>query len=91
VDVFLGTAKSPVVIDSVYNGEWYDARLEQPGWAKSGFVPSPDGGWTSVTVLDTSCFNPILTPISFPGIGVDFVNSPVNVSNGCVFEVAEPP
>jgi len=43
----------PVVSDSVYDGEVYDARLEEPGWDRSGFqnigwraaesVPGPKG------------------------------------------------
>jgi alpha-L-rhamnosidase len=35
-------AESPVVMDLVYDGEHYDARLEQPGWCKPGF---DDSGW----------------------------------------------
>ncbi len=36
------TAKSPIVMDLVYDGEHYDARLEQPGWCSPGF---DDSGW----------------------------------------------
>ena len=36
------TADGPVVSNSVYNGETYDARLEEPGWALPGF---DDGSW----------------------------------------------
>jgi alpha-L-rhamnosidase len=32
----------PVVKDSVYNGETYDARQETPGWDRSGY---DDGAW----------------------------------------------
>jgi alpha-L-rhamnosidase len=32
----------PVVSDSIYNGELYDARLETPGWDLPGF---DDSGW----------------------------------------------
>ncbi len=28
---------SPIVADSIYNGEFYDARLEQPGWDQPHF------------------------------------------------------
>src|SRR2546429_9180061 len=34
----------------IYNGETYDARLEQPGWNEAGF---DDKNWKSVTVLPT--------------------------------------
>ena len=36
------TAAGPVVSDSVYNGDVYDARLEKPGWDRPGFN---DSGW----------------------------------------------
>ncbi|MBC7364572.1 MAG: family 78 glycoside hydrolase catalytic domain, partial [Candidatus Aminicenantes bacterium] len=31
------TASGPILEDSVYHGETYDARLEQPGWDRPGF------------------------------------------------------
>lgn len=33
---------SPVIFNSIYTGEHYDARKEQPGWDKAGF---DDSGW----------------------------------------------
>lgn len=30
-------SKSPILMDMVYYGEHYDARLEQPGWCTAGF------------------------------------------------------
>ena len=63
-----GTAAGPVVSASIYDGETYDARLEQPGWSTPQFVPTTP--WTAVAVA--SCgFDPVLSPHSFPGIGVD--------------------
>ncbi len=38
----------PVVEDSVYNGETYDARLEMPGWDEPGFA---DKGWTKAAAV----------------------------------------
>lgn len=38
-------SKSPIVMDMVYYGEHYDARLEQPGWCSPGF---DDSGWQPV-------------------------------------------
>ncbi len=35
-------SKSPILMDMVYYGEHYDARLEQPGWCNAGF---DDSGW----------------------------------------------
>jgi alpha-L-rhamnosidase len=39
-------SKSPVVMNQVYDGEFYDARLEQTGWCSSGFN---DSGWVKVS------------------------------------------
>lgn len=41
------TALSPVVFNSIYTGEHYDARLEQPGWNKPGFN---DTTWKDVLI-----------------------------------------
>jgi hypothetical protein len=38
---------SPIVFNSMYGGEDYDARLEQPGWDKPGF---DDSQWLPVVV-----------------------------------------
>jgi alpha-L-rhamnosidase len=58
----------PIVMDSVYNGETYDARLETPGWDRPGYsdadwtpaesVPGPKGTLSSqmmpaIQVVDT--------------------------------------
>jgi alpha-L-rhamnosidase len=40
-------SKSPIVMDLVYGGEHYDARLEQPGWCSGGF---DDSGWEQVGI-----------------------------------------
>jgi alpha-L-rhamnosidase len=42
-------AASPIVKSSIYGGEIYDARLEQPGWLNTGF---DDSQWESAVVLD---------------------------------------
>jgi alpha-L-rhamnosidase len=36
-------SKSPILMDMVYYGEHYDARLEQPGWCDTGFDDSKWG------------------------------------------------
>ncbi len=40
-------SKSPIVMDLIYDGEDYDARLEQPGWSGPGF---DDSGWEPVAL-----------------------------------------
>ncbi|SFW52391.1 Alpha-L-rhamnosidase N-terminal domain-containing protein [Sinomicrobium oceani] len=40
---------SPVVYNSIFGGEDYDARLEQPGWDRPGFK---DNGWKPVVVQE---------------------------------------
>ncbi len=40
-------SKSAILMDMVYYGEKYDARLEQPGWCAPGFN---DSAWETVTL-----------------------------------------
>lgn len=40
-------SKSSIVMDLVYDGEHYDARLEQSGWSSPGF---DDGHWEPVVI-----------------------------------------
>ncbi|MGF1587067.1 MAG: family 78 glycoside hydrolase catalytic domain [Bacteroidales bacterium] len=39
------TSPGPVIFNSIYTGEHYDARMEQEGWDSPGF---DDGGWFDV-------------------------------------------
>jgi len=49
----------PITFDSIYDGERYDARLEQPGWDTSSFQPTPALNWTAAqAVADSS--NPLV-------------------------------
>ncbi|MEP7278713.1 MAG: family 78 glycoside hydrolase catalytic domain, partial [Bacteroidota bacterium] len=41
------TAPSPIIFSSIYGGEDYDARLEQPGWDSPGFN---DQGWKQALI-----------------------------------------
>jgi alpha-L-rhamnosidase len=36
-DLSWKTSQSPITFDDIYDGERYDARLEQPGWNQPGF------------------------------------------------------
>ncbi len=42
-------SSSPIRTDDIYNGETYDARLEQPGWNSTGY---DDNTWKAVRRLD---------------------------------------
>ena len=39
----------PILYSTIYHGETYDARLEQPGWSEAAF---DDGHWKAVEALD---------------------------------------
>lgn len=41
--------QGPIVADSIYDGETYDARQETPGWDRPGYG---DAGWQAATVMD---------------------------------------
>lgn len=43
-------SKSPIVMDLVFDGEHYDARLEQPGWSSPGF---DDSKWEQAALRKT--------------------------------------
>ncbi|OGD20084.1 MAG: alpha-L-rhamnosidase [Candidatus Aminicenantes bacterium RBG_16_63_16] len=43
------TAPSPITYSSIYGGEDYDARLEQPGWDSPAFA---DSSWKAAIVVD---------------------------------------
>ncbi len=40
--------QSPILGSEIYNGENYDARLEQKGWDQAGF---PDARWSAVAIV----------------------------------------
>jgi alpha-L-rhamnosidase len=46
------TSNGPVVFNSIYDGEHYDARLEQPGWDQLIFNPPLDHVWTSALIVN---------------------------------------
>ncbi len=43
------TAPGPMLTSDIYQGESYDARLEQAGWSMAGY---DDGAWRAVSLLD---------------------------------------
>ena len=43
------THPGAITAGCIYDGETYDARLEQPGWCKPGF---DDGAWRAATCME---------------------------------------
>ncbi len=66
---------SPVVRDTFYHGETYDARLDMAGWSTGGFDAS---GWTAVLALDD--MRDLLVAQQAPTIRVTHELKPVVVS-----------
>ncbi|MDW8320663.1 MAG: family 78 glycoside hydrolase catalytic domain [Armatimonadota bacterium] len=93
-------AKSPILENSLYHGETYDARLEQPGWCEPGFVAREDT-WQPVMIselpeitLSAQMMPPIrvtqtLKPqwLSEPRPGVFVVDFGQNFSGWCRLKV----
>ena len=46
---WIGTNRGPITSNNEYDGEYYDARLEMPGWKEVGFVP--DARWRGVDLM----------------------------------------
>ncbi|WP_233204054.1 family 78 glycoside hydrolase catalytic domain [Halegenticoccus soli] len=67
-------SQSPIVMNDIYDGETYDARLEQPGWAEPGF---DDAEWDGATVVDSPGGD--LVPQRTPPIRVTETLNPVEV------------
>jgi alpha-L-rhamnosidase len=64
----------PVTFSCVYDGEVYDANLEQPGWAATGF---DDSGWKPVTVFKN--IRSRLESHTMPAIRVTEIIKPVEL------------
>ena len=69
-------ADGPIVSDSVYNGEVYDARRETPGWNQPGF---DDLAWRAATV--SAGTSGVISAESMPPIRVVREAIPLSFSN----------
>ncbi len=47
------TADGPIRANSEYDGEEYDARMEMPGWTRTGF---DDSAWQEPELVEPPCF-----------------------------------
>jgi len=63
------TALSPVIFNSIYTGEHYDARRELPGWNKAGFA---DSSWKTVDFRPAPATN-IVAQVMQPIRAVDTI------------------
>jgi len=70
------TAPGPITFDSIYGGEDYDARLEQPGWDQPGFN---DQNWAQAAVMPGPAGR--LVPESIPPIREFDRYKPVTVTH----------
>ncbi|MGH9434750.1 MAG: family 78 glycoside hydrolase catalytic domain, partial [Terriglobia bacterium] len=69
-------AQGPILRDSVYNGEVYDARRETPGWDLAGF---DDASWQEAQVTPGS--SGVLSAEMMPPIRVVDEMVPVRITN----------
>lgn len=78
-DITSGTdwkcASGPIVYSSIYDGEWYDASLEQPGWDSPGFK---DSGWDGVTRIPD--VGAVMSPEILPPIRDTKKMAPVSIT-----------
>lgn len=57
------TASGPITFNSIYTGEHYDARLEQPGWDQPGFDDSKWSGVRYRSVPSGQIVSQLMVPI----------------------------
>jgi alpha-L-rhamnosidase len=65
----------PILMSSLYDGETYDARLEQPGWSSPGF---DETDWSRVRRLERD-LNTLEAPLGPPVRRIERI-SPVSIS-----------
>ena len=69
------SSTGPILSSGIYEGETYDARLEQPGWSVAGF---DDQNWSGVRTIEQD-FSVLFSPVGPPVRRIEEVD-PVSVS-----------
>jgi len=69
------TSDSPIIYNTIYSGEIYDARREQPGWNAPGFH---DLTWTPALLVEAP--PGIISAQMMPPIRVDRIFPPASIS-----------
>ena len=81
-------AQGPIVADSIYNGETYDARKETPGWDKPGYQ---DSAWQAAKLVDGP--KGVLSAQMMPPIRVVDAIVPVKLTSPkpgtCVYDMGQ--
>ncbi len=68
--------QGPLVSDSIYNGETYDARMEAPGWDRPGFSGA---GWSAASVAEAP--KGVLSAQMMPPIRVTETITPLKMTS----------
>jgi alpha-L-rhamnosidase len=75
------SGSGPVLTDSTYYGEQYNASMEQPGWAAPGFVPPPSApAWTPAVFTNDPPTPPLMTSQLMPPIERVVTLAPLSVT-----------
>jgi alpha-L-rhamnosidase len=68
-------ARGPILSNDIYDGETYDARLEQSGWSTIDYA---DSDWVGVKLLDRE-LSTLVAPLGPPVRRTQFI-APVNIT-----------
>ena len=70
------TSAGPIVFDDIYDGERYDARLEQPGWSEPEF---DDRAW-EMAVPVSEKMGSLVSQTAFPAVKVIKSRNPISMT-----------
>ncbi len=72
------SSTGPILYSDIYDGEWYDARLEIPGWSEAHF---DDSSWSRVEVGEKAADSPPLVAKVCPPVRRIMEIKPVQITN----------